>query len=147
MGRKIAVVSGKGGVGKTTVINALYPEFILQTGAISVKTGRGKHTTRQTRLYKIEGAEDAYIADTPGFSLLDFEKFFFFRKDELPYSFMEFEQDIGKCKYVKCTHTKEEGCAILEAVKDGKIPSSRHESYLALFENLKKQKEWELKKQ
>jgi len=137
---------GASGVGKTTVINAMYPEFILQTGAISAKTGRGKHTTRQTKLYKIEGEKDSYIADTPGFSLLDFERFFFFRKEELPYAFPEFETCIGECKYVKCTHTKEEGCAILQAVKDGKIPKSRHESYLSLFEDLKKQKEWELKK-
>lgn len=137
---------GASGVGKTTVINALYPDFLLQTGAISRKTGRGKHTTRQTRLYKIEGHDDAYIADTPGFSLLDFERFFFFRKEELPYSFMEFEKHLGNCRYVKCTHTKEEGCAVLEAVRNGDIPASRHESYLDLYESLKKQKEWELKK-
>ncbi len=137
---------GASGVGKTTVINALYPDFLLQTGCVSQKTGRGKHTTRQTRLYKIQGKKDAYIADTPGFSLLDFEKFFFFRKEELPYAFPEFEEYLGKCRYVKCTHTKEDECAVLQAVREGKIPLSRHESYLSLYENLKKQKEWELKK-
>lgn len=136
---------GASGVGKTTVINALYPEFLLQTGDISQKTGRGKHTTRQTKLYKIRGANDAYIADTPGFSLLDFERFFFFRKEELPYSFPEFGKCLGNCRYVKCTHTKEEDCAVLEAVRGGEIPASRHESYLNLYESLKKQKEWELK--
>lgn len=143
--RGVTAFAGASGVGKTTVINALYPDFLLQTGNVSRKTGRGRHTTRQTKLYKT--AEGAYIADTPGFSLLDFEKFFFFKKDELPYSFPEFEKYLGTCRYVKCTHTKEEGCAVLEAVADGKIPPSRHESYLNLYESLKKQKEWELKKQ
>ncbi|MBQ9940231.1 MAG: ribosome small subunit-dependent GTPase A [Clostridia bacterium] len=143
----VVAFAGASGVGKTTVINALYPEFILQTGSISAKTGRGKHTTRQTKLYKIPYGKNAYIADTPGFSLLDFESFFFFRKDELPYAFPEFSDCMGKCKYVKCTHTKEEGCAVLEKVKNGDIPSTRHESYLSLFENMKKQKDWELKKQ
>ncbi|MBE6689233.1 MAG: ribosome small subunit-dependent GTPase A [Ruminococcaceae bacterium] len=142
----VVAFAGASGVGKTTVINALYPDFLLQTGDISQKTGRGKHTTRQTRLFKIQGHDDAYIADTPGFSLLDFERFFFFRKEELPYSFCEFEKYLGSCKYVKCTHTKEEGCAVLEAVKKGEIPLSRHQSYLDLYESLKKQKEWELKK-
>lgn len=143
----VAAFAGASGVGKTTVINALYPDFLLQTGSVSCKTGRGRHTTRQTKLYKTASREGAYIADTPGFSLLDFEKFFFFKKDELPYSFPEFEKCLGRCRYVKCTHTKEEGCAVLEAVSAGKIPKSRHESYLNLYESLKKQKEWELKKQ
>lgn len=137
---------GASGVGKTTVINALYPDFSLQTGAISQKTGRGKHTTRQTRLHKIQGYSDAYIADTPGFSLLDFERFFFFKKEELPYAFPEFSQFLGDCRYVKCTHTKEQGCAVLDAVQKGQIPLSRHQSYLNLYDSLKKQKEWELKK-
>ena len=93
-------------------------------------------------LYSIDGV---YIADTPGFSMLDFERFDFFELDDLKHTFREFDSFIGECKYTKCSHTKEDGCAILEAVKDGRIPKSRHENYCMLYDILKTKHKWDKK--
>lgn len=138
---KVAVFSGPSGVGKSTIINALYPELKLETGSISHKNQRGKNTTRTTTLYKTDG--NSFLVDTPGFTLLDFDRFRFMKKEELVYAFPEYAELVGNCRYTKCTHTKEEGCAILEKVSDGTLPKSRHESYLALWEILKNHKDWE----
>ena len=93
--------------------------------------------------HEVIGQEyQGYLADTPGFSLLDFERFDFFTLDELFDTFREFENSRGECKYTKCSHTKEEGCAILEAVRNGDIPRSRHESFCELYEVLKAKKKW-----
>lgn len=141
---KTAAFSGASGVGKSTLMNMLFPDLKLETGAISRKIERGKHTTRSVDLYEVDnGGKSFYIADTPGFSMLDFKQFDFFDKDALPYTFREFDDYIGKCRYTKCTHTKEEGCAILEAIKEGKIARSRHDSFLELYEVLKNKKEWD----
>ncbi len=141
---KTAAFSGASGVGKSTLMNKLFPELSLLTGAISQKIERGRHTTRSVDLYTLgEGDEKFYLADTPGFSMLDFKQFDFFTKDDLPNNFREFNDYIGTCKYTKCTHTKEEGCAILEAVNDGRIAKSRHDSFLELYEVLKNKKEWD----
>jgi ribosome biogenesis GTPase len=126
----------------------LFPLLAQQTGAVSQKTERGRHTTRHVTLFPSEllsaqGSSGYYIADTPGFSLLDFEHFDFFEKEDLVYTMREFEQYIGQCRYTKCSHTKEEGCAIVEAVKDGRIPKSRHESYVELYDILKMRKKWD----
>lgn len=137
----VSVFTGPSGVGKSTIINALYPELHLETGDVSRKTLRGKNTTRSTTLYKT--GEDTYFVDTPGFTLLDFDRFRFMKKDELVYAFPEYRELVGECRYTKCTHTKEEGCAILEKIKAGEFPESRHESYLALWEILKNHKDWE----
>lgn len=142
------VFTGPSGVGKSTIINALYPEMPrLETGSVSHKTRRGRHTTRSTVLYKASDSPNGYLVDTPGFSLLDFERFRFMKKEELVYSFPEFAPLALSCKYTKCTHTKEEGCAILERVKSGELPKSRHDSYVALFEDLKNHHDWEEKNQ
>ena len=74
--------------------------------------------------------------------MLDFVQFDFYTKDDLPYVFREFAPYIGKCRYTKCSHTKEEGCAILDAVKNGEIPKERHDSYLEFYETLKNKKSW-----
>ena len=141
---KTAAFSGASGVGKSTLMNLLFPAHDLATGDISRKIERGKHTTRSVDLYETEvDGGTLYIADTPGFSMLDFKQFDFFGKDDLPYTFREFKDYIGECKYTKCTHTKEEGCAILEAIKEGKISKSRHDSFLELYEVLKNKKEWD----
>lgn len=141
---KTAAFSGASGVGKSTLMNLLFPELDLATGSISRKIERGKHTTRSVDLYETEvDGGTLYIADTPGFSMLDFKQFDFFDKDALPYTFREFGDYIGECRYTKCTHTKEEGCAILEAMKDGKIAKSRHDSFLELYDVLKNKKEWD----
>lgn len=137
---KIAAFSGASGVGKSTLLNRLFPDLQLETGEISRRIERGKNTTRYVELYPLP--EEGYLADTPGFTMLDFERFDFFEREDLPMTFREFVPYIGTCKYTKCSHTKEEGCAILAAVREGLIPRSRHESYLALDEVLKKKKKW-----
>lgn len=144
---KISAFSGASGVGKSTLLNALFPNLELATGDVSRKISRGKHTTRHVELYplsKLFGEDtEGFIADTPGFSMLDPTIYEDFTVDVLPMSFREFEPYIGCCKYTKCTHTKEEGCAILEAISEGKIPLSRHESYIELREILKNIHTWD----
>lgn len=136
----VSAFSGASGVGKSTLLNRLFPGLGLETGEISHRIERGKNTTRQVTLFPLEGG--AYLADTPGFTMLDFERFDFFDKEALPTTFREFLPYIGECRYTKCTHTKEEGCAILNAVRSGEIPRSRHDSFLAMYEVLKKKTKW-----
>ncbi len=139
----ISAFSGASGVGKSTLMNSLFPNLALSTSEVSKKTERGRHTTRQTELFVIrDGDKPVFLADTPGFTMLDFEQFDFFKLEDLPSTMRDFERYIGECKYKKCTHTKEEGCAILEAVRNGEISESRHKSYLALYETLKAKKKW-----
>ncbi len=139
----IAAFAGASGIGKSTLLNALFPTLDLRTADISRKIERGRHTTRKVELFPLSDAADCgYIADTPGFSMLDFERFDFFELEDLPLTMREFAPYIGQCKYTKCSHTKEEGCAILSAVKAGRIPPSRHESYVELYTVLKNKKKW-----
>ena len=138
---KTAAFAGASGVGKSTLMNALFPNLTLATAEISRKIERGRHTTRAVTLYPI--GKDAYLADTPGFSMLDFDRFDFFTLDDLPLAFREINERIGQCKYTKCTHRKEEGCAIVDAVKSGEIAKSRHESYVMLYEILKNKHKWD----
>ena len=140
---KIAAFSGASGVGKSTMLNRLFPELSLETGELSHRIERGKNTTRCVELYPItKGVDCAYLADTPGFTMLDFERFDFFDKEDLPHTFREFETYIGECRYTKCSHTKEQGCAIIEAVKRGDVARSRHQSFVSLYEVLKKKTKW-----
>ena len=139
----VAAFSGASGVGKSTLLNRLFPQLQLQTGEISRRIERGKNTTRVTELYPLTDENNCgYLADTPGFTMLDFERFDFFEKEDLPLTFREFSPYIGECRYTKCSHTKEEGCAILAAVKSGIIPKTRHASFLSLYEVLKKKTKW-----
>ncbi len=138
---KIAAFAGASGVGKSTLMNKLFPTLELGTGDVSRKTARGKHTTRAVTLFPI--GENSFLADTPGFSMLDFERFDFFDLEQLPLCFPEINDRIGECKYTKCTHLKEEGCAIVEAVKRGEIAKSRHESYVLLYDILKNKHKWD----
>ncbi len=143
---KTAAFAGASGIGKSTLLNALFPNLSLTTNTISVKIQRGRHTTRHVELYPINDTENCgYIADTPGFSLLDFERFNFFDKEDLAYNMREFRDYIGECRYTKCSHTKEEGCAILEAVREGKISKSRHDSFLEIYAALKNKNKWDNK--
>lgn len=139
---KISAFTGNTGVGKSTLLNNIFPSLNLQTGETSKKLGRGKHTTRHSELFMVEGG---YIADTPGFSSLDFEKCESISKDELPYCFREFEEYLGTCKFSTCSHTTDKGCGILQAVEDGKISKTRHDSYVSMYNDVKNIKEWELK--
>lgn len=135
----ISAFAGASGVGKSTLMNALFPSLSLETGEISHRIERGKNTTRRVDLYPLSETSDCgYLADTPGFTMLDFERFDFFSKEDLPETFREFRPLLGSCRYRKCTHVKEEGCAIVEAVRDGSIARSRHKSFVDLYEILKK---------
>ena len=143
-----AAFAGASGVGKSTLLNALFPELQLETSAVSEKTERGRHTTRCVTLYPVSADADCpYLADTPGFSALDFEQFDFFGKEDLPHTMRDFAPYLGQCRYTNCSHTKEraEDCAIVRAVKAGEIPASRHESFLALYEVLKNKNSWDKK--
>lgn len=141
---KIAAFAGASGVGKSTLLNRLFPHLALSTSEISRKIERGRHTTRQVELFALsEGENCGYIADTPGFSMLDFERFDFMDCEDLPLAMREFVDRIGQCRYTKCSHTKEEGCAIVDAVRRGEIPKSRHESFCELHTILKAKKKWD----
>lgn len=141
---KTAAFAGASGIGKSTLLNRLFPHLELSTSEISRKIERGRHTTREVNLFPLSDAPDCgYIADTPGFSMLDFKRFDFFEKEDLVYTMREFAPYIGECRFTKCSHTKEQGCAILDAVKKGDIPRSRHESYVELYDILKTRKKWE----
>ncbi len=146
---RVSVFAGASGVGKSTLMNRLFPSLGLATGEISRKTARGRHTTRHIELYPLDRqfgeTAHGYIADTPGFGMLDFVQFDFYTKEDLPYVFREFDPYIGSCRYTKCTHTKEEGCALLEAVRNGEIPLERHKSYLEFYETLKNKHDWDRK--
>ena len=137
-GGKTAAFAGASGVGKSSLINALFPELALQTGEISQKIGRGKNTTRTTALYPVfGGVEGGFLADTPGFSMLDFIRFDFMTWEDLPYAFREFAPYLTACRYADCNHVKEEECAVRAAVREGKISASRYESYASLYTVLK----------
>ena len=125
-----------------TLLNAIDPRLALSTGDISQKLGRGRHTTRHVELFELP--QGGYVADTPGFSAVDLEKFQVILKDELAGCFREMRPYEGKCRFTGCSHTKEKGCAVLEAVQEGKIAPSRHQSYVALYEQAKNIKEWEI---
>lgn len=145
---KISAFAGASGVGKSTVMNALFPRIALETGDVSRKTERGKHTTRHVELFSLDyltgiDSMQGYVADTPGFSLIDFTRFDFYKKDDLVYTFREFEDYLGTCKYTKCSHTTEDGCKIVEAVKDGIIPKERHDSYIEIYNTVKNKHDWD----
>ena len=138
---RLCAFSGNSGVGKSTLLNKLFPHLELETGRISRKLGRGKHTTRQVEIFQME---DCMVADTPGFSSVELDYDNFISKDDLQYAFIEFEEYIGKCKFNDCSHTSEIGCAVKSALSEGEIAPSRYESYVSLYERQKNIKEWEL---
>lgn len=139
---KITAVAGASGAGKSTLLNTVFPNLNLTTGDISEKIGRGKNTTRHTELFDLPGTNGGYIADTAGFSLLDFERFDFFTLEDLPHTFREFTPYLGRCRYTDCTHVGDEECAILDAVQAGDIPRTRHEAYKELYAILKEKKKY-----
>ena len=139
---KITAVAGASGAGKSTLLNTVFEGLDLTTGGISEKIGRGKNTTRHTQLFDLPSSEGGYIADTAGFSLLDFERFDFFELEDLAHTFREFTPYLGKCRYTDCTHVSDEECAILEAVAKKEISSIRHASYKELYTTLKDKKKY-----
>ena len=140
---KLTAFTGNSGVGKSSMLNRLCPELALPTGEVSEKLGRGRHTTRHVELYRLE--EGTYVADTPGFSSFDTDQMDVMLKENLQYAFPDFAPCIGKCQFHDCSHRKEPGCAVTEAVVAGEIEKTRYESYLRLYEKASQVKLWEMK--
>lgn len=140
----VSVFTGNSGVGKSSILNALFGKDFLKTGEVNEKLGRGRHTTRHTELFSIENG--GFIADTPGFSSISIEQSDVLYKENLQYAFREFEEHLGNCRFTSCSHTCEKGCAVIDAVNEGKISKSRFESYKMLYSELSKRSDWEIKK-
>lgn len=141
---KVAAFTGNSGVGKSSLLNALEPTFAIETGEVSEKLGRGRHTTRHVELFDTDFG--AVIADTPGFSSFETESGELDDPEALEHAFRDFQPYINDCRYIGCAHIKESGCAVLDAVRNGKIEKSRHESYARLYEKLKEVPEWQRRK-
>lgn len=141
---RTAAFAGNSGVGKSSLLNALLPGFGAQTGAVSDRIGRGRHTTRHVELVPYDGG---YIADTPGFSSFDTEQMDLVLREDLQYAFREFAPYLSDCRFTGCAHVKEKGCAVLAAVEAGKIARSRHASYVKLYDSVKDLKEWQIGKE
>ena len=140
---RLCAFCGNSGVGKSSILNALDPRFSLAVGEVSKALGRGRHTTRHVELFSL--GQDTYVIDTPGFASFDTQELDLELKEHLPETFPEFAPYTGSCRFVGCSHTKEKGCAVLEAVRQGRIPRSRHASYLRLYNELKDLKAWDKK--
>ena len=128
--------SGNSGVGKSSLINAIFNKDVTQEGEISKKNKRGKNTTTSIKLYEID--DKTFIADTPGFSTFDISEI---ESKNLCLYFKEFKKYIEDCEFIGCTHIKEENCGIKEAVREGKIDSKRYERFVKIYEDLKKREE------
>ena len=132
---KISVLTGQSGAGKSTLLNSLDPTFHLETQEISKALGRGKHTTRHNELHEVAGG---LVADTPGFSSIDFAHI---EEDELDQCVIDFVPYLHQCKFNDCRHDKEPGCKIKEEVEKGTIPQTRYKNYLAVLEMIQQRKE------
>lgn len=126
---KISVFAGPSGVGKSTISNNIQENIVMETGGLSKKISRGKHTTRHAQL--IEISKDTYIVDTPGFSSMDLS---FIKPEDLQYMFKEF--DLGQCKFTSCLHNKEIGCKVKEDVENEKITKDRYNAYIDILNEL-----------
>lgn len=135
---RTSVLAGPSGVGKSSILNQIYPEAASLTGEVSEKIGRGKHTTRHSELFCV--GEGTYLFDTPGFSSLRVPEM---EKEELKNYFTEFAPYEGGCRFMGCTHTHEPDCRVKEALGQGQISPVRYENYVQMYEELK---EWERRK-
>lgn len=140
---KICAFTGNSGVGKSSLLNSISPEFNIEVAAVSNKLGRGKHTTRHVELYNIGNA--TFIADTPGFASFDIKMMQDIEKQELQHDFREFKKYIGNCRFNDCAHLKEPGCAVTDALRRGEIMPSRYQSYKRLYELSAQSNFWEAK--
>lgn len=140
---KVVAFTGNSGVGKSSILNCLAPELAIQTGEVSQKLGRGRHTTRHIELFALE--DGTFVADTPGFSSFDTDQMEVVLKENLQYAFPDFAPYLGQCQFHDCAHRKEPGCAVTQALREGKIEPTRYESYEKLYDKAKEIKLWELK--
>ncbi|SEP55988.1 ribosome small subunit-dependent GTPase A [Piscibacillus halophilus] len=134
LANKLSVIAGQSGVGKSTLLNKLDDELEIETGTISKSLGRGKHTTRHVELYHVGGG---YVADTPGFSSLDFDEI---ELEDLRFCFREFLDYQDDCKFRGCLHMNEPKCAVKSAVEQGEIANFRYEHYQNFYEEIKQRK-------
>lgn len=134
---KTTTVAGPSGVGKSSLTNLLQNEVQMETGEISKKLGRGRHTTRHSQIIQIE--EDTWLYDTPGFTSFYVEEI---EKEELRFYFQEFSKYEGTCRFQGCTHTHEPGCMVKNALEEGKISKERYENYLELYGELKEKRRY-----
>lgn len=134
---KTTAIAGPSGVGKSSLINIFQPNANMETGSISEKIERGKHTTRHSELIWIE--DNTYIMDTPGFSSLYTNEF---EKEELKYYFTEFSEYEGQCRFLGCDHIHEPGCAVKQALDEGKIHPVRYANYLEMYNELKEKRRY-----
>ena len=134
---KTTTVAGPSGVGKSSLTNLLQNKVQMETGEISKKLGRGRHTTRHSQIIQIE--EDTWLYDTPGFTSFYVEEI---EKEELRFYFREFSKYEGTCRFQGCTHTHEPGCMVKNALEEGKISKERYENYLELYGELKEKRRY-----
>lgn len=135
---KTTILAGPSGVGKSSLTNALQPEAAMETGSISEKIERGKHTTRHAELFCVE--EDTYLMDTPGFSSMYLEEL---EAGQLKYCFPEFEGLEGGCRFgADCVHIGEPVCGVKQAVRENRIAASRYENYRMLYQELKEKRRY-----
>lgn len=135
--KKTTVLAGPSGVGKSSLMNLLNPEAKMQTGAVSEKIKRGRHTTRHSEIFYL--GSDSYLMDTPGFTSLNIQDM---EKEELKAYFSEFAPYEGKCRFHGCVHISEPDCRVKKALEDGEISRQRYESYVQMFEELKNQRRY-----
>ncbi len=131
----VCVFTGNSGVGKSSLLNALFDGWSLATGDVSQKLGRGRHTTREVQLF--EYGKSGYVVDTPGFSAIELKMGQGLDTQNLQDCFLEFAQYSNNCRFIGCSHTVENGCAIIDAVNSNKIAKSRFESYCMIYNELK----------
>lgn len=134
---KTTAFAGPSGVGKSSLLNSLKPDANMETGSISDKIRRGKHTTRHSELFHL--GDDTYIMDTPGFSSLYINEF---SKEELKDYFAEFREQEGRCRFTGCVHISEPGCAVKQALLEGRISRIRYEDYVELYNEIKESRRY-----
>ena len=134
---KTTVFAGPSGVGKSSTLNSLFPDANVQTGGLSEKIQRGKHTTSHSELMFVD--DDTYIMDTPGFSSLYTEGI---EAEDLKLYFPEIAAYTGTCKFNMCNHISEPGCLVKKAVSDGRISKMRYDDYVMIYNELKEKRKW-----